>query len=233
MSNDPVARATAIGSLVVSICTGLVGYFNYGQQQLTFQEQKRQYELSQSEQVTVTLNPHADGSFRLTNFDFGQMGRGVQFPWRLQLSNTGNQKLSIVGYEISSGTSPNSTNYSGIDGGMITPEHSAANLPMTLDTGDSRSFSIMIGVRVPPAVFQALSAIDDPSNRTTRQATIALGRKGLDLYGNKVEFQEFEGGAYSLSVSPEDQKSPRFWYAAATGRGNKFTSSASTYDRPQ
>jgi len=124
-----------------------------------------------------------------------------------------------------------STFYTGIDGGLVTPKSDPVDLPMTLEPGESRSLFVSIGIRVPSNVFEVLSGID-PGKRTTEQATIALGRKGLDLYGNQVDFKEIDG-SYMLTIEPDKQKSPRFWFKATTGRGNAFAASSSTYDRPR
>jgi hypothetical protein len=227
MASDWAARTIGIASMIV---TGAVGYFNYSQSRITFEEQKRQFEVLQSEHVLVSLDAHAKGPFLITSINFGANSHVAQFPWELQLTNSGNQKLSIVKYNISSGTSPMDTFYTGIDGGLVTIGNQPVKLPITLETGESRSFFLMVGIRVPTYVFDVLSAID-PKKRTTENATIALGKKGLDLYGNKVEFSEYGGGSYSLTVLPEDQRSPTFWCQIVTGRGNEFTTSTSTYAR--
>jgi hypothetical protein len=231
MSSDWIARSTAGASLVVAICSSVVAYWNYSQQRVTFEEQKRQFELLQSEQLVLGLESRTDGLFKITDANFGSSGRVVQFPWELGISNSGNQKLSIVSYNISSGSKAGSTFYSGIDGGLLTSKGEAVTLPMVLETGESRSLFVLIGIRVPPDVFEILSGID-PGKRTTQQAIIAVGRKGLDLYGNQVDFKELDG-SYVLSIASDKQKSPRFWLKVTTGRGNAFVVSASAYDRQQ
>lgn len=171
---DWIARATAIGSLVVSICTGAVGYFAYHEQWAALEENKRQFQIVQSEQVSVRLNPRINGPYRLTNVNFGN-SRVVQVAWDLRPTNTGNQRLSIVEYEITSGSSPGSTYYSGIDGGLVpTAGQKATSLPLTLEPGESREFLVLVGVRVPLIVYNVLSGINDPKLRTTDHATIAL-----------------------------------------------------------
>jgi hypothetical protein len=154
----------------------------------------------------------------------------VQIPWAFQISNTGFQKLSIVKYEISSGTKPDMMIYSGIDGGVVTPEGVAAKFPLTLEPGESKSFFLKVGVLLSPAVFKLISELE-PEKRTTRQASLVAARAGTDLYGNKVEFVE-SGPSYSISVKSEHQNAPRFWLVLTSGRGNSFEISASAYDRP-
>jgi hypothetical protein len=207
-----------------------VAYGSYTQQKASFEEQKQQFRLTQSEQVVVTLNPHAEGPFRFTNIKLAGT-EVVQFPWKLQIANTGNQKLSIINYQISGREEPGSTLYSGMDGGIFSEQGEPVRFPLILETGDSRALVAMIGVRVSGAVTDVLSSLD-PAARNTSAATMALGKRGLDLYGNSVEFEEYGGGTYTLSVAPENQRAPRFWFVATTGRGNPFAASASFYDRP-
>lgn len=41
---------------------------------------------------------------------------------------------------------------------------------------------------------------------------MVLAKQGLDLYGNKVKYEEYPGGGSLLTIEKEDQKSPIFWY---------------------
>jgi hypothetical protein len=225
-SGDWIARGTAIFSLIVSICAAGISYLNFSQQ-------KHQFEVLQSEELLIQPNPRAAGPFRLTNVNFGEMGQVVQFPWKLLLTNSGNQKLSVVRYEITSGSTPDETFYTGIDGGIATADNTPVGFPFTLETGESRAFVVLVGIRVPPDVYNTLSVVDDPKEKTADQATIILARKGLDIYGNKVQFTETPGAGFALEIDPANQKSPRYWFKVVTGRGNAFAASASTYDRPR
>jgi hypothetical protein len=230
MANDPVARITAIGSLFVSICTGVVGYLNYNQQQLAYQEQIKQFAKLQDEELDLKVDPHSNGLFRITGIELGDFGRVIQFPWKLQISNTGNQRVTIVIYKLCEGSEPDSKFYSGIDGGMITNELNTVSLPLTVEARESKTLYLMIGILVPKVVFQALSSIQDPKKRTTDQSTMVLGRLGIDLYGNTVDFKEFGANTFTLSVAEENQRAPKYWYVAITGLGRQFVTSASAYD---
>jgi hypothetical protein len=222
-SIDKFARGIALVSLLVAIAAIAVPYI----------EQRRQFRVLQTEQLAIHLNPHADGPFRITKHNFGPMGRVVQFPWQVTLANTGNQKLSITEYSITSGIRPDTTFYSGIDGGMLKPNQDSVDLPLTLDPGESRQFVVLIGIMVTPKVHDILASIKDPKLRTVGYATKALARRGLDIYGNEVTYREYVGGAYQLTVAKENQKSPTFWYRAVSGRGNVFLASAATYEGPE
>lgn len=222
-STDKFARGIAMVSLLVAIAAVVVPYM----------EQRRQFQVLQNEDLAVRLNPYTDGPFHITDNNFGPMGRLVQFPWQLTFSNTGNQKLSIIKYSITTGISPNSTFYTGIDGGMFHADQKPVDLPLTLEPGESRLFVVLVGILVPSKVHEVLSSMEDPKSRTVSHATTVLAKQGLDLYGNKVHYQEYAGGGYMLTVEKENQKSPTFWYQAVSGRGNVFLTSAAAYERPK
>lgn len=226
MSNektDNFARGVAIVSLVVAIAAVAIPYL----------EQRRQFQVLQTEDLDVRLNPHTDGPLRITDNNFGPMGHLVQIPWRLSLSNTGNQKLSITEYFVTTGATPNSTSYSGIDGGMLQSDQKPLDLPLTLDPGESRSIVLFVGILVPPPVYEVLTSLKEPGLRTVGNANKALGKRGIDLYGNKVSYTEYAPGSSVRTVEPGNQKSPRFWYKAVTGRGNVFLTTATAYEIPK
>lgn len=215
------ARVTATVSLLVAIAAIIVPYT----------EQRRQFQVLQNEDLAIRLNPYTDGPLRITDNNLGPMGRVVQIPWELTLSNTGHQKLSITKYSITTGTSPNSTFYSGIDGGMFYPDQKPVNLPYALDPGESRLFIVLVGILVPERVYEILSSIEEHKLRTVRHAMKVLAKQGLDFYGNKVNYQEYEGGGHILTVK-ENDKSPTFWYKVESGRGKVFLNSAAAYQWP-
>ena len=92
---------------------------------------------------------------------------------------------------------------------------------------------MFVGILVPPPVYEVLSSLKEPSLRTVVNAKAALGKRGIDLYGNKVSYTEYAPGNSMLTVELENQKSPRFWYEAVTGRGNVFLTSATQYEMPK
>lgn len=222
-STDKFALGIAIVSLVVAVAAVALPYL----------EQRRQFQVLQTEELVIRLDPNADGSFRITNNKLGPMGHVVQMPWRGTFSNTGNQKLSITKYSISTGATPNSTFFSGIDGGIVQSDQKPIDLPLTLDPGETKPFVLLVGVLVPSAVHDVLAGLTAPSQQTVSKATEALAKRGMDLYGNKVEYKEYAPGGYMLTVENEDQKSPTYWFEATTGRGNKFVVSATSYERPK
>ena len=222
-STDKFARWVAVISLVVAIASVAVPYV----------EQRSQFQVMQREELSIQLNPYTDGPIRVTNDNFGPMGRVVQIPWQVTLSNTGNQKLSITNYSIRSGDSPNSTYYTGIDGGMLGSDLKPVALPISLDPGESRIYLLMIGILVPPNVNKILSSIGDPKARTMHHVEKVLAMNGIDIFGHKVTYQTSSGGGYSIRFDNSQIDSPTFWYRVTTGRGTAFSASAAEYGDPR
>lgn len=121
-STDRIARGMALVSLLVGTAAVAVPYM----------QQRSQFQVLQKEELVVRLKSSIDSPLRITEYSLGPMGRVVQIPWQLTFSNTGNQNLSITEYSITAGVSPNSIDYSGLDGGMFHPDQQRVDLPQTL-----------------------------------------------------------------------------------------------------
>jgi hypothetical protein len=140
----------------------------------------------------------------------------------------GNLKTSILRYRITSGASPAGNFYSGIDGGMFLPNGRPVALPMTLDPGESRVYTLMIGILVPPTVQKILAAIPDPRSLPIKQVTKIFAKEGVDVFGNAVTYKEIDGK--DLIQFGEGYKAPKYWYLAESGRGNVFGTSSSPFE---
>jgi hypothetical protein len=222
-STDKIARGIAIFSLIVAIAAVTVPYM----------QQRSQFQVLQNEELAVRLNPSTHGPLRITEYSLGPIGHVVQIPWQLALSNTGNQNLSIIKYSIAAGVSPNSIDYSGLDGGMFHSNQKRVDLPYTISPGESQLFVVLVGILVPPEVYEILLSAQDSNSSTVGNFKLVLAKHGLDLYGNEVSYQEFEGGNHLITVEKANDKSPTYWYQAVSGRGNVFMSSATAYSWPK
>ena len=228
MSNNPqdrFARIMAVISLVVAIAAIAIPHM---QQKAALKLQKEQFEKLQREELSIKLEPIGRGLVRMTNHDLGPWGNVVQIPWELTVSNTGNRQLSIASYQLTRGEWPGATSYSGIDGGLLTFDDQPVDFPVTLEPGEMQRFIIFIGITVPDQVFSVLNRMSESESDELdrKKVSVALAKEGVDLYGNKVDYREFEGGAYILSVEGQNQDDQRFWIMVNTGRDNQFSDSA-------
>jgi hypothetical protein len=217
-----LAISMALLSLIVSVAAFIIPY----------REQKHQFEIIQSEILTVKLNPHIDGDLRITDINLGQMGRVIQFPVGLTISNTGNQKLSIINYDVWVNSSMGLTKYSEINGGIEDTKNTRVILPIVLEPGESKIFTLYVGIIIPPEASKLVTPINNEIYTNINKALVILAKAGIDFYGNNVDYQEYPEGGHTLSVTPENQKSPIIWFQAFTGRGNTYLSSGSWYSIP-
>lgn len=215
---DTFARRIATLSLVVAFASVIVPYI---QQEMLFKKQ-------QQEDLNVILNSSVNGPIKITDHNFGHMGYVVQVPWSLTVSNNGNRQLSIVKKRLSCGNEPNSQFYTGIDGGIFSKDYTPVQLPIKLEEGESQSFYIYVGTLVPKHVYELLKKLNNGNPVMDRDAMKALGEKGIDIYGNSVEYRSYNGDQFSISFK-ESGKALRHWLVLSTGRGNEFFSSASKY----
>lgn len=228
-SPDKFARVTAVVSLIVAVAAVAIPYI---QQRGALNQQQEQFNELQREELSLKLNPHVSGVIRITGSNLGTLGHVVQIPWELTISNTGSRQLSIANYDLTRGQSPGAMFYSGIDGGLLTMDAKSVGYPVTLEPGEIRKFLLFVGITVPEKVFEVLKVLDNGNNIDRAKATAALAKEGLDLYGNRIDYREFEGGSYVLSIDKKNQNGQRFWCAVQTGRGNSFVVSASEYEKP-
>jgi hypothetical protein len=225
-SPDYFARITAISSLLVAIVAIII---SFTQQKSAQEIQQKQFNLLQKENLSIQMNPYVDGEIRLTNIKLGPMGYVVQLPWKITISNTGNRNLSILEHLITRGESPESMQYSGIDGGLIENKFTSVVYPFSLEPGVSRTFHVFVGITVPEQIYKTLSSIKEKKNLTDRNVSQIFGRKGIDIYGNKVDYKEFDNKAYHIQIK-ETEKAQRFWIQFTTGKGNVFLATARKYE---
>lgn len=156
------------------------------------------------------------------------MGTVVQIPWKLTISNTCNRTLSIIDKQVSLGDKPDSTYFSGIDGGLYSLNNEPVTLPIKLEPGDSQSYLIFVGCMIPQKAFDIIYKVRNGNPVMDRDAMKALGRNGIDIFGNPVEFKEYEGDNFSIKFH-SSEKAPTYWISLFTGAGNRFAVSASKF----
>lgn len=215
-NRDNFSRCIAVLSFVLSIAAFIFPIYQH------YQEQK--------EIALININniSYKDNVI-ITKNNFGEEGQVIQLPWKFTISNSGNRKLSITEYDISSGQSLGAVFYSGIKGELMKLSGEVINLPITLDAGESISGIIYIGVIVPKKVVDIINNLNDKSNIKYNDLIRILARSGFDIYGNKVKYKEYGEESYTLEVEKEQQKSQAFWIEFKSGRGIKFINSASIY----
>tara|TARA_Y100000815_G_scaffold149905_1_gene135821 strand:- start:2198 stop:2911 length:714 start_codon:yes stop_codon:yes gene_type:complete len=228
-SPDKLARITAVISLIVAIAAIAIPYV---QQKGALKQQQEQFDELQREDLSMMLNPNMRGVIHVTGTNLGSLGSVVQVPWGLTISNTGSRQLSIANYDLTRGDSPGAMFYSDIDGGVQSLDSQPVGYPITLEPGEMRKFLLFVGITVPDKVLEIIEGITEGNKVDRDVATTALAREGLDLYGNRVDYRELEGGAYTLSVDSQNQNGQRFWFEVHTGRDNRFVVSANEYERP-
>ena len=56
-----------------------------------------------------------------------------------------------------------------------------------------------------------------------------LGRNGMDIYGNTIEYHENKDGTFTFGVKGPTSNTPIFVFQWKTGKGNKFVSLGGDY----
>ncbi len=217
---DYFARAMAIFSLIVAIASMCLQY--YQQTKL------------QNENVNIILDDE---------FEFGDIilfapdippgaGTGlnvIQIPCELFVSNVGQNKLSIIDYELSVGNVNGETIYGGIKGKIKNINWENENLPIVLEGGESRKFIMYIGLRTTTAAWDILKAKSTNNILPYKRALLYLNKEGYNLYGDKVvvDIHQYSPNRAVMYVVRAEKLPPKIWIELLTSRGNKFITSGS------
>jgi len=219
---DWIAMAVAILSLVVSVLS-----WELSNEALS--EQKRQFQEVQTERLGVTLTELPYDPVRVTKIDYGAQGRVLMTPWRLILSNTGQQRISIVAYQLKEGDTPKTRVYTGLDGGIYDADRKRidpSDSPISLEPGESKVFRLEIGILVPPKVSDALALGARNGDGWIANPSLTLAKAGFDLYGNPVELKQDPSGFYLIQYSVTESPSPKYTVEIVTSRQGVFAASA-------
>jgi hypothetical protein len=158
----------------------------------------------------------------------------IAVPWEVLLSNTGNSTASITGYEVTE-ASPlrGQVMYSGIDGGVFSPEGSqAVALPITLEAGKSIRLIIVIGLNPGPSVYAALSEDMTGTQKTLPLVAVEkfLAKRGIDIYDNPITPMILSNGEVSGWSVEKQGKEQVFLIKVRTARGIEVSEVTSWYD---
>lgn len=64
-----------------------------------------------------------------------------------------------------------------------------------------------VGILVTPKLYDATSIKSDSNLQANSSLKLSLAKQGMDLYGNTVDYQEFPGGGYVMTIDNENRKS--------------------------
>jgi len=216
------------GSIALALASLIFSWKAVAISDSALKEQRRQFEEVQSEKLVIRLTPMPYDPIWLTEIKLGPEGQVAVTPWRLTLSNTGQQKLSIINYEISEGDKPGSKYYTGINGGIWDGKMQRIDLlsePISIEPGETRIYIVHIGILIKPEVAKVLGKNIDLGTRMVTEPAKLLATNGLDLFGNEVEFQQFANGVVLTMLTNE--ATPTYWCQLTTGRNNIFVGSGS------
>ncbi len=170
---------------------------------------------------------------RLSSIDFGEEGQVVHLPFRMSVTNSGNRNLSLIEHRIFQlvGEGPieeNKRYYAGIDGGLFNLNGTKAKIPISISQGKNIAYITYVGVLVNKDVIETLEPYQDQA-LSRRAMSKILGRKGLDIYGNTIEYHEDSDGTFSYKVKDSATRIPVFVFQWKTGKGKKFVSLGGDY----
>ena len=147
----------------------------------------------------------------------------VQIPWLFTLSNTGNFKLSIVGYDVFQIENGGLSKFQNLVGLVMTPDGDQVVPPITLDAGESITIMMHIGFIADAKILEKLFKIHEQSGAfTLNEAFKKLAKDGVTIYGGSASYLDHDGGV-SISLDPKFYlDEPVYRIEFKTGRGENF-----------
>lgn len=172
------------------------------------------------EELIVRASPRVVGlPVRISSTSLGDRGYVVHIPYQITVSNVGRRDTSIISHEC---IETDGGFYSGINGGLFDSTGQPMHLPINISSGETKDFIFYLGTLVPSHVKELLQK-QESSRLTRRDVLKVLGKSGVGLYGQKVEYKEFGDGAFSVSLSgSSDQQLPTYFSKWKTGSGDRF-----------
>lgn len=219
-------RATWIASVVaaVALVVSLLSLYESHQARLA---------TVRDELILRAKHPMGDQKINVKKMPGSMHFGAVSVPWELLLSNTGNSTVSITGYEVAeSSSAAGQIMYSGIDGGILSPEtKQAIELPVTLEAGKSIRLLLIIGINPGAMAYAELTEGMSESHRTLPLDTAEklLAMKEIDIYDNPVTPIVFDGKVNGWRVEKQD-KEQVFLIKFHTARGVEVSEVTSWYD---
>ncbi|MGA1872019.1 MAG: hypothetical protein ACMUJM_26175 [bacterium] len=188
----------------------------------------------EKEELIIRVAPNVEGfPIKLSSIDLGKEGHVIYLPFKMNVTNSGHKTLSIIEHRIFQlvGEGPieqNKKYYTGIDGGLFNLNGTKAKIPITISQGETIAYIVYVGVLVKTDVMETLKSYN---GKTLSRRTMykILGRDGMDIYGNTVDYHENKDGSFSFGVKDSSSNIPIFVFQWKTGKGNKFVSLGGDY----
>ncbi|WP_152004851.1 hypothetical protein [Desulfoluna spongiiphila] len=188
---------------------------------------------SDRENLTLRVDSNVGNvPIRLSSIDFNKNCQCINIPFNIFITNNSNKNMSLIEYKVFQliGDGPidkNKLYYSGIDGGLYNHSGTKVKIPFSISQGETKSYIGYVGVTVSKKTLNILEPYKDQilSKRTLNKI---FGEKGLDIYGNAIEYKEYARGKFSLSPK-ELSSTPIFVFEWKSGKGNKFFTIGSDY----
>lgn len=169
------------------------------------------FKSSKEERVSIVATPLSD-NYTTKVYSMGNL---IVLPlfWEITLSNNSDKSISLIDIEIHS-DEHDFYFYSNMFGGLYSNYDSPVEMPINLNSGESRKFAIKIGILCDSVASRIIKQntphqdLYDTVGTWTRRNVILrmLSEKGIDFYGNETK-ANFDGEKLlAYQVNPKKQQ---------------------------
>ncbi|MGR6859961.1 hypothetical protein ACU5EH_06215 [Aliivibrio salmonicida] len=173
------------------------------------------------EQLNIRMETDQSGIVLIS--DDRKVSTVVQIPWLITLSNSGKVKLSITDYDATLLKGNARLGFSHLQGARYNMDGSTLRLPITLDSGESKTIKVYLGFMAEPEVLDNLYSLQEKQEVFTLNESFKyLAKRNQTIYGGVATYREIEG---SLTITTDAQFyliEPVYQLEFRTGRNNNF-----------
>lgn len=191
---------------------------------------RKSAEQSAREQIVIEIT-HRPDLYRvsLTPYTFPDMPFLMNTIWHVVLANNSERAVSVVEYDIVEYFDPRVKGYSqhrytGLSGGMLNADgHGPAALPLSIESGKSAAFCIIVGAVVGRRAEEALRPhLSKGAALSLAEGERIVAERGVDLYDNPVKPIVLNGNFRGWFWG-DRHKEQHLRFTVRTARGSKFS----------
>lgn len=219
-------KFSSILSIIAILISVFAVYFPYKQQEEVIE---REY----MENLNIQINRYSPQSPIVISDIKYKNTQVVYIFHKVQISNTGNRKISIVSSNIEIITSDsNIASFRGLYDGYFFLDNKQVDYPIMLDAGETKVYWLKIGYILPRERVEKISENLQDDLITKDKADLILKDSNIDILGNSIEYySETDSSLYVITKNVELSDNKAILYVES-GNGKTYSGTLEEYKLP-
>lgn len=219
-------KFSSILSIIAILISVFAVYFPYQQQEEVI---KREY----MENLNIQINRYSSQSPIIISDIKYRDTQVVYIFHKVQISNTGNRKISIVSSDIQiTNSDSNIVLFKGLYDGYLFLDNKKVDYPIILDAGETKVYWLKLGYMLPRERVKKISENLQGDSITKDKADLILRDSNIDLLGNSIEYySKTDPNLYVITKDIELSDNKATLYLE-TGNGKIYSGILEEYKLP-